>query len=160
MATYYYPLIGGSMLASSVYHFLYFNGHVLGVSGIYGSSLSQVLSMARSEFSRSQPPRVVEPTARPISETEPLISSSVNPTNESSTTADGTNSPEPESNNWKLAFTAGLFCGGLLLRILRPILERRLGVPIFDEDIIQGISNSPLVILLAGTLVSIGTKVI
>jgi hypothetical protein len=148
------------MLASSAYHLLYFNGDVLGVSGIYGSSLSQVLSMARSGFSRPQPPSVVQSTTKPIFETEPLISSSVDPTNEPSTTADGTNSPEPESNNWKVAFTAGLFCGGLLLRTLRPILERRLGVPIFDEDIIQGISNSPLITLLAGTLVGIGTKVI
>lgn len=148
------------MLASSVYHLLYFNGHVLGVSGIYGSSVSNVLSAVRSGFSRAQSPQVVEPTTKPTSsETDPLVGNSSNESNNASTT-EGGNDSEIESNNWELAFTAGLLCGGFLLRIFRPILESRLGVPIFDEAVIQGTSSPPMITFLIGTLVGIGTKVI
>jgi hypothetical protein len=50
-----YPLAGGLMLASSVYHLLYFNGNVLGISGIYRSTISQILNKARLVSTGQQP---------------------------------------------------------------------------------------------------------
>src|SRR5216110_770639 len=86
MASYYYPLIGGSMLASSVYHLLYYNGDILGASGIHEASLSKVLSLVRSGFTRAPSTSVVESSTNPTSsETEHLIDNSSNTNANSST---------------------------------------------------------------------------
>ena len=151
------------MLASCVYHLLYYNGDVLGASGIYASSLSKVLSLVRSGFSRAPPPSVTAvagASTNPTStETDSLIDNSSNPKIDSSAD-EGSNTSEADNDNWKLAFTAGLLCAGILLRVLRPVLERHLGVPIFDKAVIEGTSSTPLLTFLVGSLVGIGTKVI
>ena len=156
MTTYVYPFIGGSMMASCVYHLLYFNGNPLGVSGIYSASLSNVLSVVRLGFSKT-PPVGSESTSEPTSsETDNLIHNPANPNVMSSA--------EPNNTTWQLAwqlaFTSGLLAAGLLLRVLRPVIESHLGVPIVDEAVIKGISSTLLISLLSGTLVGIGSKAI
>ena len=47
---YLYPLMGGLMLASCVYHLFYFNGNILGVSNIYGAAASQAVVLLQSYF--------------------------------------------------------------------------------------------------------------
>ena len=73
-------------------------------------------------------------------------------------------SAEPNNTTWQLAwqlaFTSGLLAAGLLLRVLRPVIESHLGVPIVDEAVIKGISSTLLISLLSGTLVGIGSKAI
>lgn len=124
------------MLASCVYHLLYDKGDVLGARGIYGSSLSKVLFLVRSGFSRAPSPSVTtvagSSTNTISTETDGLIE---NPSNRKidSSADERSNTSEADNDNWKLAFTAGLLCGGILLRVLRPVLERHLGVPIFDK---------------------------
>ena len=151
------------MMASCVYHLLYYNGDVLGASGIYASSLSTVLSLVRSGFSRAPSPSataVTESSTNPAStETDSLIDNASNPKIHSSAD-EGSNTSEADNDNWKLAFTAGLLYGGILLRVLRPVLEHHLGVPIFDKAVVEGTFSTPPVTFLVGSLVGIGTKVI
>ena len=145
------------MMASSLYHLLYYNGDI-GASGIYGASLSRVLSLVRSGFTRAASTSIVEGSTNPTSsETDQLIDNS-STTNIDSSAEEERKTSEVE-NDWKLAFTTGLLCGGILLRVLRPVLESRLGVPIFDKAVIEGTFNTPLVMFLVGSLVGIGTKV-
>ena len=103
-----------------------------------------------------QQSRLQSPTS---TETDSLIDNSSNAKIESSADQES-NTSEADNDNWKLAFTAGLLSGGILLRLLRPVLERHLGVPIFDKAVIEGTSSTPLLTFLVGTLVGVGTKVI
>ena len=58
-----------------------------------------------------------------------------------------------DSGNWKLAFTAGLFAGGLLLSVLRPYLESKLGIPLFEDVPLNVLSASPLMAFIGGAIV-------
>src|SRR6266496_5269669 len=104
MVSYYYPFMGGSMLASCVYHLLYYNGDVLGACGIYASSLSKGLSLIRSGFNRAPPPLVTAVTGsstNPTStEIDSLIDNSSDPKIDSSAD-DGSNTSEADNDDWK-----------------------------------------------------------
>lgn len=135
------------MVGSCVHHLLGFNGNVLGISGIYSATVRRVLLAAGGK-------EVVK------KETTGLLNGK----------ADGVGRKDEkqenvavestaDSGNWKPAFTAGLFAGGLLLRVLRPYLETKLGIPLFDDAAVNALSASPLVAFIGGAIVGLGTKV-
>ena len=157
MSSYYYPLIGGTMMATSVYHLLYYNGKVLGISGIYGGAISDVIDSIRRSFATSRSAKQV--TAQFRSETDSLSDDSVALATRNSKIEKGENN-EATGSRWKVSFVVGLLAGGTLLRLAQAPLEIRLGIPIFEKSVIQGVSVSPLASVLSGLLVGIGTKVI
>jgi hypothetical protein len=144
MSTYAYPLLGGTMLASSVYHLLYFNGQILGISGIYGGAISDIVQAVRKSFASAQSPPQEANGTTVASEASPLVEQS----------------DENKDLRWRVSFVAGLLAGGTLLRLLRAPIESRLGSPIFEQAVVQGTSATPLASLLVGLLVGVGTNVI
>jgi hypothetical protein len=137
------------MLASSVYHLYYYNGDILGVSGIYGSFLQRTLALVHSACKQEPSPQVTpEPPPTTYGTTEPTRKGAEEETKSSS------------EINWKLAFLAGLLLSGGLLRSLRPILENRLGTPIFEDAALKAMSSHPLITLFLGVLIGAGTKVV
>jgi hypothetical protein len=152
MFAYSYPLVGGLMLASSVYHLLYYNGNVLGISGIYQSSFAKALRVLRLDLWQKQPPS----KDSFVSAIEQSVSITQNLANDNA--AHPTKSPSDD--NWKPAFIAGLLCGGILLRTFRAAIESGLGIPIFETSAIRGTSNPLFIEFLCGTLVGVGAKVI
>lgn len=138
------------MLASSVYHLLYYNGRVLGISGIYGGTVSTVLGSVRRHFAAIQPAK--GETVQSSPENHALLNGGC-PTDQKRDVE------QAGSSRWKISFVAGLLAGGTLLRFLRAPIEIRLGTPIFEAAALQGISATPLTSLLAGLLVGTGTKV-
>jgi hypothetical protein len=159
---YLYPLSGGLMLGSCVYHLLYFNGNVLGISGIYGSAISRTVSLVGLKLSRIS----TSPTDTPAN-------GHVHPRN--GTAADDVGASDPllangssskrkeivfEDGNWQIAFTLGLLAAGVLLRAIRPYLERRLGAPIFDQSLSNESSKwLSLSSGVVGLLIGVGTRV-
>ena len=143
------------MLASSIYHLLYYNGEILGISGIYGSAVTDVLDSVRKSITAVQEKK--EDASQSPSETDVLV----NNRPESTETSSKNPKAEDEQRNskWKIAFVMGLLSGGALLRLLRGPIESRLGIPIFEQTLIQGASATPIVSILSGLLVGIGTKV-
>jgi hypothetical protein len=154
--SFYYPLAGGLIVGSCVHHLLYFNGNVLGISGIYSASVRRILGVTggkevRNEAARKQsgaPDRTANGTADEVGNMDEIKATK------------GVNEPVSETGDWRLAFTAGLFAGGLLLRVLRPYLERKLGTPLFEDAAVKALSASPLVAFIGGALVGLGTKVL
>jgi len=149
MASYTYPFVGGLMLGSCVYHLLSFNGNVLGISGIYGTTIKQILSVVSK-------PKEVQKADVPEA-----------PTNYG-TASDNTNSADQTPENvpisssgvdWHVAFTAGLFAAGAIQRIFRPKIEEYLGVPLFDDAYVGRGNGQPLAQFLSGLVVGVGTKV-
>jgi hypothetical protein len=145
--TTYYPLIGGLMLGSCVYHQLYYNGSVLGISGIYRSSLSAISAKFRNKLLDGNRPSISD---RDDIDEEPRKQSG------GDTSANDNSKGE---QNWKIAFTAGLLVGGALLRVFGPQIENKLGISIFDPVSVRFLSKYPLTTFLAGMLVGVGTKV-
>jgi len=164
---YLYPLSGGLMLASCVYHLLRFNGNVLGISGIYGAAISRAVSLVGLKFSRistsgkkatADTPangnvhRHNDTAADDFGASDPLL-------------ANRSSSPEKkeiviEDGNWQIAFTLGLLAAGVLLRAIRPYLERSLGALIFDQSLANESSKwSSLSIFVVGLLIGVGTRV-
>lgn len=130
------------MLGSCVHHLLYFNGNVLGISGIYGTTVRSVLSLIGGKSK--------EPEKKEIGTTN-------------GTAANGTVTTKREAedgSNWKLVFTAGLLAGGFLLRLFRPYLERKLGIPLFDDAAVKALATSSAAAFFGGAVVGLGTKVI
>jgi hypothetical protein len=149
--TTYYPLIGGLMLGSCVYHHLYYNGSVLGISGIYRSSLSAISAKLRKNILYSD-----KPSKGPsISDRDNIDEE---PENQSAVDTSANDSSQGDQN-WKIAFTAGLLGGGALLRVFRPQIEKQLGITLFDPVSVRLLSKYPLATFLAGMLIGVGTKV-
>jgi hypothetical protein len=157
MSSYYHPLVGGTMLASSVYHLFYYNGKVLGIRGIYSGAVAETLESIRRSFATAHSAK--EGVAQSPSEADGLVSGN-SPMATSNPKAQKGETNETGALRWKVFFVAGLLAGGALLRFLREPIESRLGIPIFETGLIQGTSATPLVSLLSGFLVGIGTKVI
>ncbi|GAA5847291.1 hypothetical protein JCM9279_000224 [Rhodotorula babjevae] len=65
--------------------------------------------------------------------------------------------PASSSSGWKVATTSGLVAGGVLLRLVRPQLERLVGAAIFDAPL-SAAQAGTLRVVLAGLLVGGGTK--
>jgi hypothetical protein len=160
-----YPLSGGLMLGSCVYHLLYLNGKVLGISGIYGSAISRAISIVGFNLGR------MSTSVRKLATNTPSegpASHPDGPTAEDPLLAN-TNSPTSvpkekeiviEEEDWKIASTLGLLATGALLRIIRPYLERNLGVPIFDPVLGDESSKSfQLSMFVVGLLIGVGSKV-
>jgi hypothetical protein len=156
MSSYIYPLVGGLMIGSSVYHLLWYNGNVLGVSGIYGDSVSKIIAAFRSESNPEQSPLLSSQSAS--QSTSPPADDHGNVDNTKTGSASASKESSIQKDNWKLTFTAGLFLGGVLLRIFRPVLESRLGVPIFDQIFLKSTTH-PLTTFGVGLLVGVGSKV-
>ena len=136
--SFYYGLIGGGMLASSIYHLLYYNGSVLGVSGIYGSFIERVIAIIQSTF--LQEVSQERATKSGSSETDRSVNINTHPTSKA-TPKEDVGRTEEDDETWKTVFVLGLFCSGLLIKALRPLLERRLGIPILDDRVIEHTSN-------------------
>jgi len=165
---YLHPLTGGLMLGSCVYHLLYFNGHVLGISGIYGSAISRAVSLVGLKLSRIS-------TSGKKTTTDTPANGHVHPHNDPAADddaaasdpllANGISSPSKEEivhedGNWQIAFTLGLLAAGVLLRTIRPYLERSLGAPIFDQSFSNESSKwQPLSTFVVGLLIGVGTRV-
>ena len=140
LSEYMYPLNGGLMLGSCVYHLLHLNGKVLGISGIYGSAISRAISIVGLKLSQMS------------------TSAETTVINAPDTSKEDEN--DQRDGNWQIAFTLGMMFGGILLRTFRPYLERSLGIPLFDA--VGGDKNSiwfSLSTFLVGLLVGVGTKV-
>jgi hypothetical protein len=150
MASYYYPLIGGSMLASSIYHLYYYNGNILGISGIYESFLQRTFASVQSACTHEPSPKVPPEPLPP-----PTTYGTATPAREEA----AEESMPASDTNWKPAFLAGLLLGGVFLRSFRPMLESRLGVPIFEDGALKEMSNHPLVTLFLAGLIGAGTRV-
>jgi hypothetical protein len=136
-----YSLIGGLMIGSSVYHLLAFNGNILGVAGIYGSQVSRLLNAVRSVLDVKRIPKKTSNGSNNVAnEGEP-----------------STATANEHIEDWRFAFIAGLVFGGMILRVFCFDIERRLGVPIFEDSFIAG--KHPLETFLVGGLVGAGTKV-
>ena len=135
--SFYYPLTGGLTLSSCIYHLLSFNGDVLGISGIFGSSITKAATIFQRKWVCAQNS---EDTAKapPTLNSKGLVPNDI--TIKTSTLSDKTK----RGQYWELAFTAGLLGGGLMLRLFRSFLERRLGIPIFEEGFLSRRSGSPL----------------
>jgi hypothetical protein len=154
--TSYYPLIGGLMLGSCVHHLLYYNGNILGISGIYTSTLSTISNALRENTSQIPPSE----SASKSSSVSNKVQGNV-PGSDISPTPDNGGINKSNGNRWwKTAFTAGLLAGGGLLRVFGPNIERNLGISLFDPSSIQTLSKYPLATFLAGVLVGVGTKVL
>ena len=164
---YLYPLSGGLMLGSCVYHLLYFNGNVLGISGIYGSAISRAVSLVGLKLSRISTPGKKTTADTPAN-------GNVHPHNDTAADdvcasdpllANGSSSPKKkeivlEDGNWQIAFTLGLLAAGVLLRAIRPYLERSLGAPIFDQSLGNESSKwLSLSTFVVGLLIGVGTRV-
>jgi hypothetical protein len=164
---YLYPLSGGLMLGSCVYHLLYFNGNVLGISGIYGSAISRAVSLVGLKLSQIS-------TLGKKTTTDTPANGNVHPHNDPAVDdlgasdpllANGSSSPKKEEivledGNWQIAFTLGLLAAGVLLRAIRPYLERRLGAPIFDQSLGNESSKwLSLSTFVVGLLIGVGTRV-
>jgi hypothetical protein len=148
MSAYSYSVLGGLMVASGVYHLLYYNGNVLGISGIYGSSVSTAVGLFRSQFMGDDvhPTYIAERTSQP----------------ENKAAANGKevqSKQAPSDEWWRLGFLAGLFSGGLVLKAFRHQIEQRLGLALFDSTQPHETINHILVTFLIGGLVGLGTKV-
>ena len=143
------------MLGSCVYHLLYFNGNTLGVSGIYGSTLRKLFNI-HSHIVLSDATKATANTYDSAEQNADNVD--VNPA--PNDVDDQKVQQDEDGDTWKPAFTAGLLLSGLLLRVLRPYIEKDLGVPIFDETFVNGqMFTSPFITLLVGFGVGIGTKV-
>jgi len=133
------------MVGSGVYHLMYFNGNVLGISGIYAASVRTVLAWfggkeGSKKEEKEQPETTIGTgTGAEIKDEEKLS--------------------EGADSYWKLAFTAGLLSGGLLLSVFRRSLERKLGIPLFEDAAAIALASSPAAAFLGGILVGVGTKV-
>jgi hypothetical protein len=150
-----YPLVGGLMLGSCVYHLLYFNGDTLGVSGIYGSTLRKLFNI-RSHIALSDATKATANTYDSGEQNADNVYVNLAPND----TGDQEVQQDEDGNTWKPAFTAELLLSGLLLRVLRPYIEKDLGVPIFDETFVNGqMFTSPFITLLVGLGIGIGTRV-
>jgi len=154
-----YPLTGGLMLGSCVYHLLYLNGNVLGISGIYGTAVSRAISIVGLNLSRistsAKKSAPNESQQDGATAEDALLGDSSTPTSPPKEIE-----TEPEDGDWQMAFTMGLLAAGALLRTIRPYLERSLGVPIFDP--VLGNESSrvfQLSLFVVGLLVGLGTKV-
>ena len=154
------------MLGSCVYHLLYLNGKVLGISGIYGSAISRAVSIVGLNLSRmSTSARKLAtntpsegPASHPDGPTaeDPLLANSNSPTS-----VPKREEIVIEEGDWQIACTLGLLATGALLRIIRPYLERNLGVPIFDTVLGDESSKSfQLSMFVVGLLIGVGTKVL
>jgi hypothetical protein len=152
----YYPLIGGLMLGSSVHHLLYYNGNILGISGIYFSTLSAISK--RLQENTSQIPR--SESGSESSSLSNEVQQNVSRAEVRPAPDNGVNSKSEGIRWWKIAFTAGLLVGGGLLRAFGPGIEKNLGISLFDHSSIQLLSKSLLATFLAGALVGVGTKVL
>lgn len=117
------------MLASSVHATASQLGSPLGISGFFHTSLTALLGL------RPKP----QGEAKNAEELERRLSD------------------ETALQTARL-FTAGLLTGGLVLAAGRPTLEAALGVRIFDAPSPVAIA-SPVVLLLQGLAVGLGTKV-
>lgn len=135
-----YPLVGGLMLGSSVYHLLYFNGNVLGISGIYSSTINQILNKAG------------------LVQSAQTVTS--NGTESAKSNGQGPRPPKIDSDieGWKFAFTAGLITGGFVLRTFRSSIEKGLSTQIFEDRLFGSMGQNPLKTFVVGALVGIGTK--
>jgi hypothetical protein len=133
------------MVGSGVYHLMYFNGNVLGISGIYAASVRTVLAW----FGGKESPKKEEK--------EP--SGTTNATGDGAGIKGQEKLSEGADSFWKLAFTAGLLSGGLLLSVFRHSLEKKLGIPIFEDAAAIALASSPAAAFLGGILVGVGTKV-
>ena len=155
------------MLGSCVYHLLYFNGNVLGISGIYGSAISRAVSLVGLKLSRIS-------TSGKKTTTDTPANGNVHPHNDTAADdvgvsdpllANGSSSPKKkeivlEDGNWQIAFTLGLLAAGALLRAIRPYLERSLGAPIFDQSLGNKSSKwLSLSTFVVGLLIGVGTRV-
>ena len=150
-----YPLVGGLMLGFCVYHLLYFNGDTLGVSGIYGSTLRKLFNI-HSHIVLSDETKAIANTDDSVEQSADNVE--VNPA--PNDLDDQEVQHDEDGDTWEPAFTAGLLLSGLLLRVLRPYIEKDLDVPIFDETFVNGqMFTSPFITLLVGLGVGIGTKV-
>jgi len=139
------------MVGSCVHHLLCFNGNILGISGIYSATVRRILGAAGGkEVVRKQPARILNGTANGTA-------NGVRGKDEKQ--ANGAVESTTDNGNWKIAFTAGLFAGGLLLRILRRYLETKLGIPLFEDVAVNALSASPLMAFIGGAIVGLGTKV-
>jgi len=168
LSEYLYSLNGGLMLGSSVYHLLYLNGQVLGISGIYGSAISRAVSIVGLKLSTISTSRKKTTTDTPANgivhpHTDPAADDDVAASDP--LLANGSSSPSkeeivPKDGNWQIAFTLGLLAAGVLLRTIRPYLERSLGVPIFDQTLDDESSKwLPLSTFVVGLLIGVGTRV-
>jgi hypothetical protein len=137
-----YPVFGGLMIASSIYHLLAYNGNVLGISGIYGSALSTTMGKLLPSC-----------TKRRISASE-----STGQNGEGQPLLNHVDANQP-NKLWTIAFTAGLLAGGALLRASRTFIEKDLGVRIFDYAFIGGRTSNSLIALFMGAMMGVGTKV-
>lgn len=129
------------MLASSVYHLLYFNGNVLGISGIYRSTISQILGKVE----------IIKSTLQQSVKTSEEAQADNNTSRSKST--------RPNDERWKIAFTAGLVAGGFVLKIFRRSIEERLGTALFENKPLNVLAANPLKSFIIGALVGVGTKV-
>jgi hypothetical protein len=113
----------------------------LGISGIYGASVRTILGCLRGKEAPGK---------------------STQKDQNGTTNVAGMKGEEKylnEGSCWKLAFTAGLLAGGLVLRIARPYLERKLGIPLFDDAAVTALVSSPVAAFIGGAIVGVGTKV-
>jgi len=133
------------MVGSGVYHLMYFNGNVLGISGIYAASVRTVLAWFGGKEGSKK-----EEKEQPEAMTGTGTGAGIKGEEKLSEGAD---------SYWKLAFTAGLLSGGLLLSVFRHSLERKLGIPIFEDAAAIALASSPVAAFIGGILVGVGTKV-
>jgi hypothetical protein len=129
------------MVGSCVHHLLYFNGNVLGISGVYGAGVRTVLGCLRG---KEEPGKNIQKDQNGTT---------------NGTGIKGEEKYVSEGSYWKLAFTAGLLAGGFSLRIARPYLESKLGIPLFDDAAVAALVSSPIAAFIGGAIVGVGTKV-